>query len=72
LTIVSEWAFTPELRSGQVISVIDDWQLPTLNLSAVYPTGRLASTKARQFTAFVERCMEGYTLTPADNLQAVG
>jgi DNA-binding transcriptional LysR family regulator len=72
LTVVSEWAFTPELRSGQVISVMDDWQLPSLSLSAVYPTGRLASTKARQFTAFVERCMEGYTVAPADSLQAVG
>ncbi|MFZ6648024.1 LysR family transcriptional regulator [Undibacterium sp. TJN25] len=72
LAIVSEWAFTPELRSGQVISVMDDWHLPTLDLSAVYPTGRLASTKARQFTAFVERCMESYTFTPADSMQAVG
>jgi DNA-binding transcriptional LysR family regulator len=68
LAVVSEWAFTPELRSGAVISVMDDWQLPTLNLSVVYPTGRLASTKARKFTAFVERCMEGYLVAPAGEL----
>lgn len=59
LTIVSEWAFSPELKSGAVISVMDDWVLPSLHLSAVYPTGRLASTKARQFTAFVENCLAG-------------
>lgn len=59
LTISSEWAFTPELRSGQVVSVMDDWMLPTINLSAVYPTGRQASTKARQFTSFVESCLAG-------------
>ncbi|WP_144152360.1 LysR family transcriptional regulator [Paraburkholderia sp. BCC1885] len=57
LAIVSEWAFTPELKSGKVISVMDDWMLPSINLSAVYPTGRLASTKARQFAAFVENCL---------------
>jgi DNA-binding transcriptional LysR family regulator len=57
LAIASEWAFTPELKSGAVVSVMDDWMLPTISLSAVYPTGRLASTKARQFTAFVEKCL---------------
>jgi DNA-binding transcriptional LysR family regulator len=58
-TIVSEWSFTPELRSGQVVSVMDDWTLPSINLSAVYPTGRSASTKARLFAAFVEACLAG-------------
>lgn len=57
LTVCSEWSFTPELKAGTVISVMDDWVLPLLTLSAVYPTGRLASTKARQFTAFVENCL---------------
>jgi DNA-binding transcriptional LysR family regulator len=57
LGIASEWAFTPELKSGAVISVMDDWMLPSISLSAVYPTGRLASTKAREFTTFVERCL---------------
>jgi DNA-binding transcriptional LysR family regulator len=59
LAIASEWAFSPELKSGAVVSVMDDWMLPTISLSAVYPTGRLASTKARQFTTFVEGCLAG-------------
>jgi DNA-binding transcriptional LysR family regulator len=57
LVVMSEWAFTPELRSGAVVSVMDDWMLPPINLSAVYPTGRRASTKAREFAAFVENCL---------------
>jgi DNA-binding transcriptional LysR family regulator len=57
LVIASEWAFTPELKSGTVVSVMDDWMLPTISLSAVYLTGRLASTKARQFATFVETCL---------------
>ncbi|WP_144138257.1 LysR family transcriptional regulator [Paraburkholderia sp. BCC1884] len=59
LAVASEWAFTPELKSGEVISVMDDWLLPTIMLSAVYPTGRLASSKARQFAAFAEACISG-------------
>jgi len=57
LAVASEWAFWPELKSGAVVSVMDDWVLPAVPLSAVYPTGRQASSKARQFTAFVEECL---------------
>lgn len=55
--VASEWLFSPELRSGKVVPILEDWALPTTNLSAVYPTGRLASTKARAFVSFVERFM---------------
>jgi DNA-binding transcriptional LysR family regulator len=54
-TIASEWNFWPELKSGKVVAILEDWELPRTNLSAVYPTGRLASTKARAFVSFVEQ-----------------
>jgi len=57
LAVSSEWNFSPELRSGQVVEILKDWALPLTNLSAVYPTGRLASTKARAFVSFVEQYM---------------
>ena len=57
LAVISEWLFSPELKSGQVVQVLHDWTLPSTSLSAVYPSGRLASTKARTFVSFVERCM---------------
>ncbi len=57
LAVSSEWLFTPELKSGKVVPILQDWSLPPTSLSAVYPTGRLASTKARAFVSFVERCM---------------
>jgi DNA-binding transcriptional LysR family regulator len=57
LGVCSEWAFSPELRSGKLVAILEDWTLPPTNLSAVYPTGRLASTKARAFVSFVERFM---------------
>jgi DNA-binding transcriptional LysR family regulator len=54
-TIASEWMFAPELKSGTVASVLDDWSLLDVELFAVYPTGRQASAKARAFVNFIER-----------------
>jgi DNA-binding transcriptional LysR family regulator len=61
LGVSSEWNFSPELRSGKVVAILEDWVLPPTNLSAVYPTGRLASTRARAFVSFVERFMAAET-----------
>jgi DNA-binding transcriptional LysR family regulator len=52
--IASEWVFAPELKSGAVISILDDWSLPAVDLSAVFPAGRQASAKARAFASFIE------------------
>ena len=57
IVVVSEWLFSPELASGTVESVLDDWALPMHDLWAVFPIGGLASAKACEFVAFVERCM---------------
>ena len=57
LAIGSEWLFTPELKSGAVQTVLTDWQLPPVDLWAVFPTGRQASAKARVFASFVESQM---------------
>jgi DNA-binding transcriptional LysR family regulator len=55
LTVTSEWMFTPELASGTVKSVLEEWSLPPIDVWAVYPTGRQASAKARAFATFIER-----------------
>jgi hypothetical protein len=52
--IASEWVFAPELKSGAVISILDDWSLPAVDLWAVFPAGRQASAKARAFAGFIE------------------
>jgi hypothetical protein len=56
--------FAPELESGSVVSVLDDWSLPDVDLWAVFPSGRQASAKARSFTGFIERQLAGATDTP--------
>ncbi len=57
LAVVSEWMFAPELASGAVKAVLQDWALPSVDLWAVFPSGRKASAKARAFVAFVEDVM---------------
>jgi DNA-binding transcriptional LysR family regulator len=54
LAVASEWMFAPEIASGRVRRTLADWDLPSLDLWAVFPAGRNASTKARAFAAFIE------------------
>ena len=54
LTIASEWMFGPELASGALRPVLTDWELPPIDLWAVYPSGRMPTAKARAFASFVE------------------
>jgi DNA-binding transcriptional LysR family regulator len=57
LAIASEWMFSPELADGTVQAVLTDWELPSIDLWAVFPAGRLVSAKARAFVAFVEEVL---------------
>ncbi|CAB3809365.1 HTH-type transcriptional regulator ArgP [Paraburkholderia caffeinitolerans] len=54
LAVASQWMFAPELADGSVRAVLTDWQLPPLDLWAVFPAGRLVTSRARAFVAFVE------------------
>jgi DNA-binding transcriptional LysR family regulator len=54
LAVVSEWMFSPELKSGEVRSVLNDWHLPPIDLWAVFPAGRMVSAKTRAFVSFLQ------------------
>jgi len=54
LAIVSRWMMAPELKSGAVVPVLTDWSLPSFDLWAVFPSGRLPSAKARAFVGWFE------------------
>ncbi|ELI6431187.1 LysR family transcriptional regulator [Aeromonas salmonicida subsp. salmonicida] len=53
LGITSECMFAPELASGEVMAILADWQLPRLDLWALFPSGRQISAKSQAFLAFV-------------------
>lgn len=54
IAITSEWMFAPEIVDG---TVLQDWELPAMDLWAVFPAGRTPTTKARTFADFVEGVM---------------
>jgi DNA-binding transcriptional LysR family regulator len=54
LAITAEWMFAPELASGTVRTVLDEWTLPPSDIWAVFASGRMANAKARAFAALVE------------------
>jgi DNA-binding transcriptional LysR family regulator len=58
LTVNSDWMFAPELESGAVRRVLEDWELAPVDLWAVFPTGRLASAKARAFADYVQMILD--------------
>ena len=53
--IASRWMFTPELKSGEVVSILEEWTLPPIELWVIYPSGRLTSAKARAFIKWFEK-----------------
>lgn len=55
LAVASEWMFAPEIATGRVLRVLKEWQLPPVDLWAVFPTGRSANAKARAFANFIEQ-----------------
>jgi DNA-binding transcriptional LysR family regulator len=59
LAVASEWMFSPELADGTVQAVLTEWTLPPIDVWAVFPSGRMATTKARAFVAFVEHLLGG-------------
>jgi DNA-binding transcriptional LysR family regulator len=59
LVMASEWMFAPELASGEVVTVLDDWTLPPIDVWAVYPAGRMTSVKARAFVDYVAALLNG-------------
>jgi DNA-binding transcriptional LysR family regulator len=65
LAVVSEWMFSPELKNGEVRSVLSDWHLPAIELWAVFPGGRMVSAKTRAFLSFLEDTL-GFGTDTAD------
>jgi DNA-binding transcriptional LysR family regulator len=53
--IASRWMFTPELKSGEVVNILQEWTLPAMDLWVIYPSGRLTSAKARAFIKWFEK-----------------
>jgi len=59
LSVATEWMFEAELNSGAVQEVLEEWNLPDLDLWAVMPAGRRTSAKVRALVEFIETQVNG-------------
>lgn len=50
----SEWAVAENLRSGQLVSVLDDWKLSDANIVALIPQRHAVSARVRLFLALLK------------------
>ena len=61
--ISARWMFAPELASGEVVPVLDDWTLPPIDLWVIFPSGRLTSAKARLFVKWFEKTISSWQVS---------
>jgi DNA-binding transcriptional LysR family regulator len=64
--ISSRWMFAPEIASGAVVSVLQEWSLPPMDLWVIYPSGRLSTAKARAFVQWFEQIIGRDITSSAD------
>jgi DNA-binding transcriptional LysR family regulator len=57
IAIASRWMFAREVASGRVQTILTEWQLPAIDLWAVFPSRRFLSASARAFITFVEQSL---------------
>ncbi|GJH00638.1 LysR family transcriptional regulator [Paraburkholderia terrae] len=50
IAMAKQWLCEPELQSGQLVTVLDDYRLPSAPIHAVFPEGAQPSQKVRLFT----------------------
>jgi DNA-binding transcriptional LysR family regulator len=53
ITITSLWACRAELNRGELIRIMEDWEMAKVELHALFPAGRAASPAARAFIDYL-------------------
>lgn len=53
ITITSLWACRAEIKRGELMRVMEDWEMPVVELHALFPSGRAASPAARAFIDYL-------------------
>lgn len=55
IAAIPEWMVTDVLASGQLVQILDDYEMASSGIFAVYPTNRLLTPKVRLFVDFLAR-----------------
>lgn len=54
IAAVPRYVAHESLKTGALVSVLDDWQLPQQEIHAVFPSPRMLPAKVTQFIAWLE------------------
>jgi len=57
IAMVTAWMCPREIERGELVVLLPEWELPRIDLWALFPTGRMSSAKARAFADFVEQAL---------------
>jgi DNA-binding transcriptional LysR family regulator len=53
ITITSLWACRAEIERGELVRIMEDWEMAKVELHALFPAGRAASPAARAFIDYL-------------------
>lgn len=59
LAMVSEQMVEPELANGTVRAVLNDWDLPGIDVWAIFPSSRRPAARARLFADWLAVALKG-------------
>ena len=52
--VLSGFVCAPDLREGRLVRLLPEWQMPSLEVSIVFPRGRELSQTVRAFINFLK------------------
>jgi DNA-binding transcriptional LysR family regulator len=53
IAVVSQWMCRSELKAGELLRILSDYQLDPVEVHAIYPGGRRPSLKVRAFSDYL-------------------
>ena len=60
--LLPEFVVAPELKTGELILVLPEWEAQPATFYAVYPSRRHLSSKAKHFIDFLQRVLDGESI----------
>ncbi|HEV7234242.1 MAG TPA: LysR substrate-binding domain-containing protein [Sphingorhabdus sp.] len=55
IAMIPEWMVADVMASGQLVQILDSYEMPSSGIFAVYPTNRLLTPKVRHFVDYLAR-----------------
>ncbi|MEM7159868.1 MAG: LysR family transcriptional regulator [Myxococcota bacterium] len=60
ITTLASWLVAPDIEAGRLVPLLEDYTMPTMDITALYPSRRFLPHRARRFLEFLERRFSGH------------